>query len=567
MAIRYGSITCSQDRQTVEIINTAQDAPAHSLADIVEECASAYPDMPAAEYFGATLTYATLDRWSNRLANALRARGVQRYEVIGLHLPNTPQYLIGLIAASKLGCSVTGISPLLTAAEIRHQINDAGVCHLLSLDQLYAAAVQPLRGQLPPLRGVFVTGSLDFLPAWKRLFARALKKVPRVAWQPLGAIRTEALMPALRLAAVDRIATPIGEDDTMYIQYTGGTTGLPKGAELSLRNAGANVAQLRSFLPGIEGKSLISAFPMFHAAGLGTALVALHYRVCQLLIPNPRDIKHFIAQLEKRPPAMMANVPLLYQKLMEQRSFREADFSRLEMAFSGAAPFAPEAIRALEEIIGRDKLCEGYGMTEATTFITMNPRGKTKIGSVGIPMPDCELRIVDTESGSRDMPPGEPGEVIVCGPQVMKGYHNQPEETAKAVRVLNGRRWLYTGDVGFLDADGYLTICDRVKDMLIVGGFKVFSLEVENRLKEVPCIEASALIGVPDARRPGNQIVKLFVQLTAEARRGDSERWRDEILRFCRNNLAPYKAPKQIEFLDALPLTTLGKIDKKALRG
>ena len=541
-------------------------APACSLADIVEEYAAAYPDMAAAEYFGATYTYTAIDRWANRLANALRARGAQQGDVIGLHLPNTPQYLISLIAASKLGCPVTGISPLLTAAEARYQINDAGVRHLLSLDRLYASAIQSSHGEFPQVRSVFVTGPLDFLPSWKRLLAYALKKVLRVAWQPLAGIRTEALMPVLRRAGADRAYTPIAEDDTVYIQYTGGTTGLPKGAELSLRNVHSNVDQLRSFLPGIEGKTLASAFPMFHAAGLGTTLVALHYRVCQLLIPNPRDMTHFIAQIKKRPPAMMANVPLLYQKLMEQQSFRDVDFSQLEVAFSGAAPFAPDAIRRLEQIIGRGKLCEGYGMTEATTFITMNPIGKTKIGTVGTPMPDCELRIVNAETGTHDMPPGEPGEIIVSGPQVMKGYRNQPEETAKAIRVLGGRRWLYTGDIGFLDADGYLTICDRVKDMLIVGGFKVFSLEVESKLKELPCIASSALIGRPDPRRPGNDIIRLFVQLSIQASRSDPDQWRDEILRFCRQNLAPYKIPRDIEFLDTMPLTSLGKIDKKALR-
>ncbi len=540
--------------------------PIRNLADVVEACTSAAPTLAAADYFGVTLTYASLDRWSNRLANVLRSRGVQQYDVIGLHLPNTPQYLIGMVAAARLGCPVTGISPLLSAAEAHYQINDAGVRYLLSLDQFYSEKVQPLDGQCSRLRGVLVTGALDFLPQWKRLLAYALKKVPRVRWQPLTTVRTEALMPVLRNAATDRIYTSFTEEDTAYIQYTGGTTGLPKGAELSLRNVNANVAQLRSFLPDIEGKALASAFPIFHAAGLGTALVALHGKVRQCLIPNPRDMAHFIAQIKKRSPAMMANVPLLYQKLMEQPDFRKVDFSQLEMAFSGAAPFSPDAIRQLEQIIGHGKLCEGYGMTEATTFIALNPIGRAKIGTVGLPMPNCELRIVDIETGMHDMPPGEPGEIILSGPQVMKGYRNRPGETAKAIRVQDGRRWLFTGDVGFLDTEGYLTICDRVKDMLIVGGFKVFSLEVESKLRQLPCIDSSALIGMPDPHRPGNDIIQLFVQLSAQAKGTDLQRWREEITYFCRQNLAPYKIPADIEFLDALPLTSLGKIDKKALR-
>ncbi len=540
--------------------------PVLSLADDVERHAKEQPQAAAAEYLGVTLRYGELNRWSNRLANALRERGVQRGETIGLHLPNTPQYLIGLIAASKLGCPVTGVSPLLTTPEIEYQFKDAEVRFLITLDQLYTAAVLPADGRLGLLRGIFVTGPIDFLPVWKQQLAYLLKKLPRPNWKAMTHTRTEAFMPAVKRAADTRVHTEIANDETVFIQYTGGTTGKPKGAELSKKNMFANGLQARAFMGSESKDTFASAFPLFHQAGLSIALMSLRAGARQLLIPNPRDIDHFIDQMKKFPPSIIGNVPSLYQMLMEKPGFREVDFSGLRTAFSGAAPFAPEGIRQLEQVIGTGNLCEGYGMTETSPMITINPPGRAKQGTVGIPIAGGDLKIMDAETGEREMPQGEPGEVTVCGPHIMKGYRGLHEATAQTVRVRDGQRWMYTGDIGFLDADGYLTICDRAKDMLIVGGYKVFSVEVEGKLKELPFIELCALVGLPDPKRPGNDIVKLWVQLTAETRSGDKDAYREQILGFCRANMAPYKVPKHVEFLDALPLTPVGKLDKKVLR-
>lgn len=536
------------------------------LADFIEEHAKARPQAPAAEYLGVTLSYGELNRDANRLANALRQRGLQRGETIGLHLPNTPQYLLGLIAASKLGCPVTGVSPLLTTPEIEHQLKDAEVRFLISLGQLYTAAVAPADGRLALLRGVLVASPLEFLPAWKQQLAYLLRKLPRPNWQPMVHTPTEAFMPVLRGAADTRVHTEVAEDETVFIQYTGGTTGKPKGAELSLANMFANGLQSMAFMGSDSGDTFASAFPLFHQAGLAIALMALRSGARQLLIPNPRDIDFFIAQMKRFPPTMLGNVPSLYQMLLEKPAFREIDFSRLRMAFSGAAPFAPEGIRQLEQVIGAGKLCEVYGMTETSPLITINPPGRTRPGTVGIPVAGCDVKIMDAETGLCEMPAGTAGEITTCGPHVMKGYRGLSEATAQTVRERDGKRWMYTGDIGVLDADGYLTICDRAKDMLIVGGYKVFSVEVESKLKELPFIELCALVGLPDPKRPGNDIVKLWVQLTNEAREGNQEAWREQIMDFCRSNMAPYKVPKHIEFLHALPLTPVGKLDKKALR-
>lgn len=536
------------------------------LADFIEQHARERPQAAAAEYLGITLRYGELNRWADRLANALRERGVQRGETIGLHLPNTPQYLIGLVAAAKLGCPVTGVSPLLTTPEIEYQLKDADVRFLISLDQLYTASVAPADGRLALLRGVFVTSPLDFLPAWKQQLAYLLRKLPRPNWKPMTHTPTQPLMPVLRGAAATRVYTEVAEEETVFIQYTGGTTGQPKGAELSKANMFANGLQSMAFMGAESGDTFASAFPLFHQAGLAISLMALRSGACQLLIPNPRDIDFFITQMKKFPPTMLGNVPSLYQMLLEKPAFREIDFSRLRVAFSGAAPFAPEGIRQLEQVIGAGKLCEVYGMTETSPLITINPPGRTRPGTVGIPVAGCDVKIMDAETGTREMPQGEAGEITVCGPNVMKGYRGRSDATAETVRERDGKRWMHTGDIGVLDTDGYLTICDRAKDMLIVGGYKVFSVEVESKLKELASIELCALVGLPDAKRPGNDIVKLWVQLSTEARSGNQDAHREQILEFCRSNMAPYKVPKHIEFLDALPLTAVGKLDKKVLR-
>jgi long-chain acyl-CoA synthetase len=252
--------------------------------------------------------------------------------------------------------------------------------------------------------------------------------------------------------------------------------------------------------------------------------------------------------------------------LYEHPEFKKVDFSRLKMAMSGAAPFPPEMIHQLETIIGKGKLAEVYGMTETSPLLTSNPPNRAKIGTVGIPTVGTKLKIVDVETGTREMPVGEPGELIASGPQVTKGYLNLPEASAQTLREFEGDTWIYTGDIAKIDEEGYLTICDRSKDMLIVGGYKVFSVEVEGKLAELDFIELSALIGLPDEKRPGNDIVHLYIQLKADARATHPDELKEKVLHFCREQMAAYKVPKHIHFLDALPLTAVGKLDKKALR-
>jgi long-chain acyl-CoA synthetase len=569
------SVPPVQDRPWLKVYRELGVTPAapeiqeRSLADYVEAHAKNRAAQVALVYTdkGIEITWAQLDAYANRFANLLRSLGLQKGDVMGIHLPNTPQYIVALVGAAKAGVTVSGVSPLLTPPEITHQVNDAHVKVLFTLDRLYASAVAPAGGDTPTLKHVLLTGPIDHLAGWKKWLAYKLKKVPTFPRPAMRDTQVHDYWQALHAHPDARVYTKINFNDTIYIQYTGGTMGKPKGAELTLKNMFSNARQGEAFSPPEPGIDVYGvAFPFFHMAGLSLVLMAMQNASKFLVVPDPRNVDMFCAMMKQHPPTVLVNVPTLYMMLIDSPRFREIDFSRLRAAVSGAAPFPVEAIRKLEAIIGEKKLCEGYGMTESSPFLTGNPPQRPKIGSVGIPVVGTDIRIVDVETGTKEMPIGEPGEIIARGPQIMKGYLNLPDASAKTLREFDGQVYLYTGDVAAMDDEGYLTICDRSKDMLIVGGYKVFSVEVESKLKELAFIELCALIGLPDEKRPGNDIVTLHVQLTDAAKARNRGELEQEILAFCRATMAPYKVPRSVHFHDALPLTAVGKLDKKALR-
>jgi long-chain acyl-CoA synthetase len=305
---------------------------------------------------------------------------------------------------------------------------------------------------------------------------------------------------------------------------------------------------------------------MFHVAGLGITASALRHGARILLIPDPRDIEFFCRQMTRFPPTRLAAVPTLYQMLLENPLFGDIDFSNLEVAITGAAPLTGTDRERIEAAIGANKLSDLFGMTETGPVHVGNPHKRSKAGSIGIPVPGADTRIVDLETGTEEMPFGEAGEIVTSGPHVMKGYRHLPDETARALREWRGKTWMYTGDVGYMDDEGYIFLCDRAKDMLIVGGFKVFSVEVEDKLKGLDIIAESAVVGTPDEKRPGNDIVNLYVELKPDAKDRDAKAIVKEIQEYCRANMAAYKVPKVIRVIDEIPLTPVGKIDKKVLR-
>jgi len=539
-----------------------------TYVDMLERGLKYRPNIAAFHFLGITFTYNKLDRLSMRFAAYLRKQGCKPGDVVGINLPNIPQYLIALAGALRAGCIVTGISPLLTPKEMAHQLNDSGAMVLLTLDAIYENRVLKIKDEIPTVKIIIATNIADFLPAPKRILGKLLKKVPSGKVEPIAGKQVVSFRDVLAMNLPDIERPAVSLDDTCLIQYTGGTTGTPKGAELTHRNMVSNFTQGIQWLDlQMDGGTVCSGFPFFHMAGLYFGMVSMALAFTQCLIPDPRNTKNICKEIKEHPPVMMLQVPSLYQMLMDDPAFSKIDFSGCKACISGASPFSKEAINALEAIVGKGKVVELYGMTEASPIITMNPyKGKKKIGSVGVPLQSTRLRLVDIETGKKDVPVGEEGEIIVHGPQVMKGYHNKPEDTAHTLRELDGEIWLYTGDVARMDEDGYFYIADRTKDMLIVSGFKVFSREVEEVLCEHSAVELCAIVGIPNPDRPDSQIVKAVIQPTREALKKDREEIKKLILEHCRENLAPYKIPKVIVLTEAIPLTSVGKVDKKALR-
>ena len=527
----------------------------HTMGTYLEAHAQSKSDAIALTMFGKSMTFAEYNAQANRLANALSKLNIGQGDVVGLHMPNILQYVIALAAISKLGAIGTGISPIMTTVEVTHQILDANVKALLSLEDLGAS----LEGiaELPScLEQVIICGIQDY-DSSRTVSTPKLKGVEVTAFKELISDQSDHFEP------ID-----VNPDNIFMIQYTGGTTGAPKGAQLSHRAlvCNAQMAYATNDQSNTPEMTLGSAFPLFHVAGLTNALSCMIFGGRYLLFPDPRDTDHICAVFKAIPPTHMVAVPALYEMLLANPAFKEIDFSHLLVAHTGAAPVTQATLKALTAVIGNNKIADGFGMTETGPTHVVHPNRRYKLGSVGIPIIGTDLRIVDTETGSHALGVGEAGEIITSGPHLMTGYLNRPDATAESLREMDGKLWMYTGDVGYLDEEGYLFLCDRAKDMLIVGGYKVFSVELEDKLCSLPQIASCAIIGTPDERRPGNDVVNLFVELAEAFKQSNPDQLAQQITLFCRANMAAFKVPKKIHFIDAIPLTAVGKIDKKSLR-
>ena len=520
------------------------------LHEVVAKHASERPDSIAIQFFSAVISYRELHELSQRFAAGLVSMGIGEGDVVGVHLPNTPQYVITLTALSHIGAMGTGLSQLQSPSELAFQIADSSTSALLTLDVNLPAIKQA--GDMPEcLKSIIVTGVTDHL---------------NTAPHPEGD-GADGYIPYLSLLSEDLPAVePVKRsvDDTFMIQYTGGTTGRPKGAQLSARALMTN--PLLSAIPPFDvgNEVVVSTFPMFHVAGLSALLWFIQSGGCGAIVPDPRDIPQVCRYINALKPTRIAAVPALYQMLLLDPDFRNADYSGLRVAASGAAPMPPSVLEDLISVVGEGKFSDVFGMTETGPCYTIHPPSHYKKGSVGLPTPGALVRIVDVETGTKTLPLGEPGEICAAGPQLMNGYLNLPDETHQALREYDGHIWMHSGDVGYMDEDGYIFLCDRAKDMLNVGGFKVFSVEVESKLNRLSFIDNCAIIGKKDKDRPGNDIVTLFVQASSDG--GAPDEMRSAILDYCKVEMAPYKCPKEIQFIDAIPLTPVGKIDKKKLR-
>ena len=538
-----------------------------SYVDAVAPIFKKFPAKTALAFMGVEVTFAELDCYANRFAHMLLAQGLKKGDVVGINLPNIPEYVIAWLGILRAGCVVSGVSPLLSAEEMKFQLKDSNAGGLVTLDAIFAARLTGIVADLPDLKVVVTTSVGGFLPAIKRVLGRLLKKIPQGKVTPLPGRYVADMIKVIQGGefSAEPPKVTLTPDDIAYIQYTGGTTGSPKGAMLTHRSAVADLVIVQTWLGWEEGKGLaLSGFPFFHIAGLFFNENCIYLGWTQILIPNPRDTDHICKELAKYRPTALVNVPSLFQMLLANPRFKELDHSRLDVCISAAAPFPEESQRKLEEIVGRGKLLEVYGMTETSPLTTMNPSKRVrKLGSIGLPLINTDIRLVDPGTG-REVAVGEPGEICVKGPQVMAGYYKKPDETSQ---VFDADGYLHTGDVAVQDEEGYLRIVDRTKDMLIVGGFKVFSKKVEEVMVEHPAIDMIAIIGIPNPERPGSEHVKAVVTLKPDfASGGDEETLKADILRMARERLSPYEVPKYVEIRKELPLTVVGKIDKKVLR-
>jgi long-chain acyl-CoA synthetase len=521
-------------------------------------------------YLGVDVTFAELDRYSNQFANMLLENGFRKGDIVGINLPNTPQYVIALLGTLKAGCIVSGVSPLMSAPQIQYQMNDLGVGEkrlgFVTLDAAFPTQIAKIAEKIPQLSVVVTTGVAAFLPKLKQILGKLTKKVPSGKVTPLaGKTVLDFHRDILKKQSTDSPDVQLTPDDLGYIQYTGGTTGPPKGAMLSHRNAVHNIRSVLRWLAWEDAEGVVlSGFPLFHVAGLTMSEVTMYAGWTQVLIPNPRDTDHICKEMVKYKVTNLVNVPSLFQMLMANPTFKEMDHSGLGTCICAASPFPKESQEEFESIIGKGKILELYGMTETSPVSTMNPmKGQRKLGTIGMPFLNTEAKLVDPGTGE-EVPLGQAGEICIRGPLVMQGYSSKPEETKKAI---DSDGYMHTGDVAIMDEDGYMRIVDRTKDMIIVGGYKVFSSKVEDSIAKHPAVGMIALVGVDNPKRPGSETVKGFVQLDpGYGYDGNESALQEDIIRFAKENCSPYEVPKMIEIIGEMPLTAVGKIDKKVLR-
>ncbi len=534
--------------------------PEKTFPEMFLEAVQAVPDRTLVNYMGACISFRELERLSNGFAHFLKSRGLTPGDVVGVNLPNLPAYYIAIIGILRAGCVLSGVSPLLSAKEMEYQLNDSGAKILLTLDLLAGKAAEAV--VKTGVTSMVVVEIADFLPAVKRVLGRLLKKIPTAPVPPVPGREVIRFMDILKTMPRTPVSGNVEMGSPCLMQYTGGTTGPAKGAVLTHRNMSYQIRQWRVWVDMKMGDgTLVSAFPLFHQAGLFVGMVGMSCGITQIAVPNPRDLDFIISAIGRHKPDIIVNVPTIFMELMKREAFRKLDFSWLKWCASGAAPFPPEYIKEFEDIVGKGKLMEVFGMTETSPLTTAPPfYGRKVPGSVGIPLPDTEVKLVDPETGSI-VPVGEPGEFVAKGPQVFSiGYHNKPEETANTLR--DG--WIHTGDVCRMDENGYFYVVDRIKDMVNISGFKVFTRQVDDVLVEHPDVELAATIGLPDPARPGSEIV--VSALVLKPGRGRDEAMKEKILQYMKEKVAPYKVPRRIEFMDQLPTSAVGKILKRELR-
>ena len=546
-----------KDKYPVGVESEINSGEYQNIQAVLQQSCERFADKPAFSNLGKTLTYGELYRLSGEFAAYLQQHtDLQPGDRIAVQLPNLLQYPVVVFGAMRAGLIVVNTNPLYTAREMEHQFNDAGVKALICLANMahLAESVLPKTG----IRHVIVTEVGDMLPPLKRLLVNAVIKHVKKMVPPYTLPKAVKLNDALALGRgkTPQEANP-HNDDIAVLQYTGGTTGVAKGAMLTHRNIVANMLQCRALMGSNlnEGSEiLIAPLPLYHIYAftfhcMAMMLIGNH----NILITNPRDLPAMIKDLSKYRFTGFVGLNTLFVALCNNQDFQKLDFSGLKITLSGGMALQLAAAERWKQVTGC-AICEGYGLTETSPAASVNPINSIQIGTIGIPVPSTQFKVISDEG--QELALGEIGELCIKGPQVMKGYWQRPEDTAE---VLDADGWFRTGDIGLIQEDGYIRIVDRKKDMILVSGFNVYPNELEDVLATLPGVLQCAAIGVPDEK--SGEAIKVFIVVKP----GESLT-KEQVMQHMHDNLTGYKRPKLVEFRDSLPTTNVGKILRRELR-
>ena len=514
--------------------------PKTTLKDLFNRHVAAYPEKPYLIFNDLQLPYKLCNSMSRRLGNRLIDMGVKKGDRIALMMPNIPQYPVSLMTCYKIGAIAVPTNPLYTVPELTHQFADSGSETVIVMAAFAQKVIQILHEGKTSIKRIIIvqvpTGKIDF-PAEETILDFE---------QCVGAGKD------------DEPVVQIGYDDVVMLQYTGGTTGLSKGCMLTNANMIAMITQTGMWHAVVvkpDQMKTLATIPLCHVFGMNCNINLSLYGGGTIVLvaqPSPDNI---LAAINRSKPNCWAAVPAMFQGVVHHPDVEKSEIKSMQGITSGGAPLAVELMKKFQDLSGA-RITEGYGLSETSNIVTANPMTTIrKAVRVGVPWPDVDIKIVDLEKGEKEMPTGEPGEIICKGPQVMKGYWKNPEETAIALK--NG--WLYTGDIGYMDEDGFVFITDRKKDMLLCSGFNVFPRDIDEVMYTHPKVLEACTIGVPDEKR--GETVKVFV-----VPKPGLSMTEDEVVSYCRERLAPYKVPKIVEFINEVPRTSVGKPDRKALR-
>lgn len=546
------------------------------LFELLDDAARDYPNQIYTLFSDATRTYSQVRNTADRIAAFLHDRGIRKGDRVAIYLPNLPHYPPIFFGILKAGGICVTCNPLYTASELNHQLRDAGATALFCMDhpKFYPTAVEAIRGT--SVETVVICNVKSYLPPLKGLIGGLLGKIPKADRHAPGHIRFDAAVAGARPTPPDIQIDPL--NDLAVIIYTGGTTGVPKGAGLTHANFVYDIMALDEWARFVHGPGeaparfkrggfhcYLGVLPWYHSFGLTCAMLSACASGSRLIcVPDPRagdpPFTEVLKTVQKHRPTLMPAVPTVFVAFTNHRDIDRYDVSSIMGCFSGGAPLPPEVCRRFEAKTGAI-IYEGYGLSETTPAATANPTSveNRRIGSVGFPLPNTDIKILDVETGETEIPRGEDGEIAVSGPQVMQAYWGRPDETQRVFREIGGRRYFLTGDIGHIDPDGYLVITDRKKDMILVGGFNVYPREVEDILYTHPKVALAAAVGIPDEK--SGERVKVFIQLKPGETATDAE-----ILEFSKANMTGYKRPKVVEFREDIPVSPIGKVLRRVLR-